>query len=104
MLCFPQSTRQAFSLLPSGDCHWCPAGWEVPAKAFPEASIDHPAQQAGKKRWSVTLRKEIPPLQLGGFNPQLTELSTAYARLLQRSTKKFTAWKQPTENLNTPLN
>lgn len=74
-------------------------GQGLPARPFPEAGMAHPALRAGEEGRSVTLRKEIPPLQQGGFNSQLTELSTAYARLLKRSTYKFPAWQQPMENL-----
>lgn len=85
ILCFPQS-RHFPSFLRRVLVGALLLGLGVTAGAFPEASMAHPAPRAGEEGWSVSLRKEIPSLQPGGFNPQLTELSMAHARLLQRST------------------
>lgn len=58
-----------------------------------------PPCQPGEEGRSVTLRKEIPPLQRGGFNPWFTETSMAYAMLSQRRVWKFPAQHQTIENL-----
>lgn len=85
ILCFPQG-RHFPSFLRRVLVGALLAGTGGHSRSFPRAGMAHPAPRAGEEGWSVSLRKEIPSLQPGGFNPQLRELIMAYTRLLQRCT------------------
>lgn len=94
ILCFPERTRQTFS--PSfrpestGRCPregWWSCGSQQ--ELSQEQPWPIPPWRPGEEGRSVTLGKEIPPGQGGGFNPRFTEVSMSYAicfcKYVQRS-------------------
>lgn len=107
ILCFPKSTRQTFSpsFSPESTSGCLREDWFDGGAGGSRRDLSQeqpwpiPPCQPGEEGRSVALRKEIPPLQRGGFNPWFTETSVAYAMLLQRRVWKFPAQHQTIENL-----